>query len=90
MPTTKLNSFPANTNKLDISLFEVLRQIRTNEARRLGVPPYIIFGDKSLREMSTNKPVTDDDFLYINGVGDKKLKRFGEMFMSAIREYEGK
>jgi ATP-dependent DNA helicase RecQ len=77
-------------SELDASLFDILRQIRTNEARRLSVPPYIIFGDKALREMSIHKPMTADDFLNINGVGDKKLKKFGEMFMDAIREYEGK
>ncbi len=70
-------------------LFEVLRQVRTNEAARLGVPPYIIFGDKALRDMATRHPKTDEDFLNINGVGDKKLARFGELFMGAIRDFRG-
>jgi ATP-dependent DNA helicase RecQ len=73
----------------DADLFDVLRQVRTNEATRLKVPPYIIFGDKALREMASSKPQTDDAFLNINGVGDKKLVKFGELFMNAIREYEG-
>ena len=71
----------------DTSLFEVLRQIRTREAARLNVPPYIIFGDKTLRELATHRPLSDENFLNINGVGDKKLARFGELFMSAIRAY---
>ncbi|MEI6296079.1 MAG: ATP-dependent DNA helicase RecQ [bacterium] len=68
-------------------LFEELRTIRTQEAKRLKVPPYIIFGDKSLREMSTSLPQTSKAFLDINGVGNQKLSRFGEMFMSVIRNY---
>ncbi|MCB9811078.1 ATP-dependent DNA helicase RecQ [Candidatus Nomurabacteria bacterium] len=75
------------TGDFDADLFSVLKQIRTNEATRLKVPPYIVFGDKALREMSLHKPTTDEAFLKINGVGDKKLKKFGEIFMSAIREH---
>jgi ATP-dependent DNA helicase RecQ len=71
----------------DKSLFEVLRQIRTNEATRLKVPPYIIFGDKTLRELVIHRPQTDDAFLNINGVGSKKLTQFGQLFMTAIKEY---
>jgi ATP-dependent DNA helicase RecQ len=73
----------------DTSLFEVLRQVRTNEAKKRGVPPYIIFGDKALKEMTLHKPITKEAFLKINGVGDKKLKQFGELFMGAIRGYGG-
>jgi ATP-dependent DNA helicase RecQ len=72
----------------DTSLFEVLRQLRTSEAARLRVPPYIIFGDKALREMALHKPQTDAAFLEINGVGDKKLAQFGALFMSVIATYE--
>jgi ATP-dependent DNA helicase RecQ len=71
------------------SLFELLRQIRTTEAKKRGVPPYIIFGDKALKEMALHKPTTKETFLKINGVGDKKLKQFGELFMGAIRGYGG-
>jgi ATP-dependent DNA helicase RecQ len=80
--------FTENAN-YDTSLFEVLRQVRTKEATRLGVPPYIVFGDKALHEMALHKPKTDEDFLNINGVGEKKLVQFGEVFMGAIRGYEG-
>ena len=76
-----------STMNYDTALFEVLRQIRTSEAARLKVPPYIIFGDKTLREFAFHKPQTDEAFLEINGVGDKKLAKFGELFMSAIRGY---
>ena len=69
------------------ALFDVLRQVRTNEAARLKVPPYIIFGDKALRDMASKRPQTDEAFLNINGVGDKKLVKFGELFMGAIRDF---
>ena len=76
----------ANQN-FDPGLFEVLRQVRTEEAARLKVPPYIIFGDKALRDMANKRPQTDSDFLNINGVGDKKLAKFGELFMEKIAAY---
>ena len=68
-------------------LFEVLRQVRVSEAAKLQVPPYIIFGDKALRDMASKRPQTDEQFLNINGVGDKKLAKFGELFMEAIRGF---
>ena len=74
-------------NDYDSALFEELRKIRTQEASKLKVPPYIIFGDKALREMATYFPQTSAAFLEINGVGNKKLSQFGEQFMSIIRNY---
>ena len=71
----------------DQVLFEKLRQVRLREARRLKVPPYIVFGDKALCEMATHFPQTPNDFLRINGVGDQKLLKFGELFMTVIRQY---
>ena len=71
-------------------LFNELRNARTSEARRLNVPPYMIFGDKALREMATYFPQTSTAFLQISGVGDRKLSQFGEMFMSVIRQYINK
>jgi len=77
-----------DTTTYDTDLFETLRQLRMRESQRLKVPPYIVFGDKSLRAMAQTKPQTDEALLEINGVGDKKLKKFGEVFMEVIREYE--
>src|SRR3989344_5644109 len=68
-------------------LFNELRNARTSEARRLNVPPYMIFGDKALREMATHFPQTSTAFLQISGVGDQKLSQFGKMFMSVICLY---
>ena len=52
------------------------------------MPPYIIFGDNTLREFATHRPQTDQAFLDINGVGDKNLAKFGELFMDATRKNE--
>lgn len=71
----------------DSVLFKKLRERRTQEARRLNVPPYMIFGDKALYEMATHFPQTGIAFLKINGVGNRKLVQFGEIFMSAIRRH---
>ena len=68
-------------------LFEKLRNIRKQEAYRLKVPSYIIFGDKTLQEMAIHFPQTASTFLEINGVGNQKLSQFGEQFMSVIRNY---
>lgn len=87
--TTQSADADSLNGDFDPDLFSILRQIRTNEAQRIQKPPYIIFGDKALREMAQHKPRTDDDFLNINGVGSKKLTKYGKMFMSAIAEYEG-
>lgn len=71
----------------DAELFTILKQIRTEEAKRLGVPPYMVFGDKTLREIAHHLPQTDEEFLAINGVGEKKLSSFGELFMDAVRDH---
>jgi ATP-dependent DNA helicase RecQ len=86
--TSVVKRSAVSTDKhFNAELFEVLRQVRTNEAGRLQVPPYIIFGDKALREMASKRPQTDEEFLAIGGVGDKKLAKFGELFMEAIRGF---
>ena len=73
----------------DEALFQKLRALRLDIARELGKPPYIVFSDKTLRDMVRVKPVTDDQFLAVNGVGESKLKQYGERFMAAIREDSG-
>ena len=70
----------------DEALFQKLRALRLDIARELGKPPYVVFSDKTLRDMVRVKPITDDQFLAVNGVGESKLKQYGERFMAAIRE----
>ncbi len=71
----------------DETLFEKLRAVRTRLAQERAVPPYVIFGDRSLQEMSAYHPTTPDAFLRVNGVGQKKLQDFGEQFLEVIRNH---
>jgi ATP-dependent DNA helicase RecQ len=68
-------------------LFAHLRTVRKELADRQGVPAYIVFGDATLREMAARRPSTDDELLAVNGVGETKLKRYGEAFLEAIRAF---
>jgi len=72
----------------DLRLFETLREIRKQLAIEQGVPPYVIFGDTALVEMSRERPANDDEFLEINGVGEVKLERHGATFLEAIASDE--
>ncbi|MEL7423547.1 MAG: DNA helicase RecQ [Bacteroidota bacterium] len=69
-------------------LFEVLRALRRKLAQQKGVPPYIIFSDATLEEMSAAKPVSDAEMKQISGVGDRKLQLYGDVFMQAIIDYQ--
>jgi ATP-dependent DNA helicase RecQ len=78
---------PAAALKLDdgsVPLFEALRALRKKLAEEQGVPPYVIFGDASLVEMSRKRPATAAEFLDINGVGQVKLERYGAAFLEVI------
>ncbi len=71
----------------DKILFEKLKTLRTKEAQRLHVPPYVVFGDKTLIQMALHMPKNSEEFLEIYGVANKKLDQFGEQFIQVIREY---
>jgi ATP-dependent DNA helicase RecQ len=68
-------------------LFEILRQLRKEIAIRQKVPPYIVFTDASLEEMAAEKPTTNDEMLMISGVGERKLKLYGELFVNEIIKF---
>lgn len=71
----------------DDPLFEQLRALRRQLAQDAGVPPFVVFSDKTLQDMAARKPMTEEDFLEVNGVGLAKLERYGEAFMEEIRSY---
>lgn len=73
---------------VNISLFDTLKQIRYEIASKKGVSAFLIFSDASLTDMCRKLPVTPEEFLSVNGVGDNKLKQYGERFISAIAEYK--
>src|SRR5947199_5895739 len=71
----------------DEELFERLRALRRRLADERGVPAYIIFSDVSLREMARAYPKNSTEFRRTPGVGEQKLKDFGELFLSVIRSH---
>ncbi len=68
----------------DNSLFEKLRQLRLKLSRDEGIPAYLIFNDATLKEMERERPMTDDAFIAINGVGRKKMQDYGYQFIKEI------
>jgi ATP-dependent DNA helicase RecQ len=73
--------------KYPSSLFERLRGLRLSLARKKGVPPYVVFSDKTLREMAAVCPTTNIDLLSITGVGAHKLKHYGKLFLDEIAAF---
>ena len=71
-------------SETDQELFQRLRMLRRSIAAEAGVPPYIIFGDKSLLQMAVERPKTVEQFSRISGVGAQKLKEFAEAFLDEI------
>ena len=71
----------------DRELFEILRKTRKALADGAGVPPFVIFADKTLVEMAAYFPQSSDNFLDIHGVGKVKAKKFGTLFMQVIGSY---
>jgi ATP-dependent DNA helicase RecQ len=74
-------------NKPD-SLFEKLRLLRLKLAQEEGIPAYLIFNDATLKQMEKERPVTDEDFIQINGVGRKKMQDYGYKFIKEIISYK--
>lgn len=72
---------------VDQELFERLRELRKELANSENLPPFVIFSDVSLRDMSSQLPITEDQFLQIKGVGKQKCERYGPVFISVINDY---
>ncbi len=74
-----------------LDLFEKLRNVRTGLAREAGMPPYIIFSDKTLTDMCAKQPVSKAEMLRVSGVGENKFEKYGQFFLEAINQFtEGK
>jgi ATP-dependent DNA helicase RecQ len=73
----------------DDALFQSLRTLRKKLADESGVPPFVVFSDATLREMASIKPTDSEGLLLISGVGTHKLQRYGEDFLSVLRNYDG-
>lgn len=77
------NQIPKEEN----DLFARLKEVRLDLAKKQGIPAFYIFSDKSLREMALQKPKTQAEFLNISGVGQAKLKSYGQIMLAAIKNY---
>ncbi len=76
---------PVELNDPDAyALWEALRNLRMRLAKEADVPPYVIFHDKTLKEMVARRPMTPGDLLDVTGVGHSKLERFGDQFLKVI------
>ncbi|MDC7225228.1 MAG: DNA helicase RecQ [Spirochaetales bacterium] len=73
----------------DEALYAILREYRNSLAADKNIPSYIIFSDRSLKDMCIIKPVDNSSFLRVHGVGEKKLSEYGPLFIPKIREYLG-
>ena len=73
--------------KEKLELFEKLRTLRYNIATKENLPPYVIFNDETLKELSTKYPTTKSSMLDIKGVGERKYNKYGDIFIELIKEY---
>lgn len=72
---------------IDVALWEALRECRRLLAEEQGVPPYVIFHDRSLQEMCAVLPRTATQFGHISGVGERKLEKYGSAFLRVINDH---
>ena len=71
----------------DNALYLALKSARMQLAKSQNVPPYVIFHDKTLQEMASRKPQELDELATISGVGEKKMERYGSIFLAVIHQY---
>ncbi|WP_281298896.1 DNA helicase RecQ [Flavobacterium limnophilum] len=83
-PEIKERATKASAN----SLFETLRKLRAEIAKQEEVPAYIIFNDATLKQLEAERPMSDEEFLNIDGVGRAKLEKYGDVFIKAIIEFQ--
>ncbi|HUP61234.1 MAG TPA: HRDC domain-containing protein [Thermoanaerobaculia bacterium] len=89
-PALRRHLLPAGrgegTGEYDRALFEALRVWRRAESQERGVPPYVIFSDRTLRELARARPSTLYELRGIYGIGDAKLEAFGSAVISVITQ----
>ncbi len=80
-------TYVADGGEFDRTLFEALRKWRRSEAEERQVPPYVIFSDRTLREVARVQPTTLTALRGVYGIGDAKLEQFGEALVTRVREH---
>ncbi len=72
---------------IDKGLFDILKAIRRSVAYEHNVPPFVVFSDAALNDMCRKYPTNNEEMLSVSGVGTFKMEKFGEQFITAIRQY---
>ncbi|AKF24021.1 ATP-dependent DNA helicase RecQ [Sulfurovum lithotrophicum] len=68
----------------DAEVYDRLRELRTQIASEKGIPPYIVFSDKTLKDLSNKQPQTKGEMLEVHGIGEVKFERYGEAFLELL------
>jgi ATP-dependent DNA helicase RecQ len=68
----------------DVEVYDRLRDLRTQIASEKGIPPYIVFSDKTLKDLSNKQPQSKEEMLEIHGIGEVKFERYGEVFLDVL------
>ena len=76
-----------NMNVADEVLMSMLKDLRKKEAKKLGLPPFVIFQDPSLEDMALKYPISVDELGNVHGVGEGKAKKYGKPFVALISKY---
>ena len=84
----KAGRIAAELSVAERALFEDLRKLRAELAAEAGVPPYVVFSDKTLKDMAVRRPATRQEMLDVYGVGEAKYEKYGAVFLKEIREHE--
>ena len=87
IPTISIPGLPPTTGIEDPKLFEALRQLRRQCAEEEGLPPYIVFSDKVLHTLATQKPSTIEQFGLVSGIGEYKCQKYGTRFLAMIQKF---
>ena len=77
----------ANAAVADEALMTILKNLRKKNAKKLGVPPFVIFQDPSLQDMALKYPITLEELANVHGVGEGKAKKYGKDFVAEIASY---
>ena len=70
----------------DVEVYDKLRELRTQIASEKGIPPYIVFSDKTLKDLSNKQPQSKEEMLEVHGIGEVKFERYGEAFLELLSE----
>ena len=82
-----ISSNKANNAVADEALMSILKNLRKKNAKKLGVPPFVIFQDPSLQDMALKYPITLEELANVHGVGEGKAKKYGKDFVAEIASY---